>query len=79
MTDDLRSWATSKGLALVDLAAETEQFLDHHRAKDSAFSDWTAAWRTWMTRAQRYASERQRSGRNGSGPPTIGTSGRRVI
>lgn len=56
----LRSWAESKSLTLVDLAAETERFLDHHRAKGSAFSDWNAAWRTWMTRAQQYASERPR-------------------
>jgi len=49
ITDKLRQWAQRKGIPEAVLEIETEQFLDHHRAKDSRFSDWEAAWRTWMT------------------------------
>lgn len=53
VTDELRSWA-SINAPDVDLAVETANWLDHHRAKGSRFSDWTAAWRTWMRNAQRW-------------------------
>jgi len=33
--------------------AETEQFVDHHRAKGSRMADWDAAWRTWMRSSYR--------------------------
>ena len=55
ITDAMRQWATEKAVG-VDLDRETERFLDHHRAKGSAFKDWTAAWRTWMSRAQGYGN-----------------------
>lgn len=54
VTDAMSEWARTKGLS-VDLERETEQFLDHHRAKGSKFKDWTAAWRTWMRNAQKWA------------------------
>jgi len=34
-------------------AAETIQFVDHHRAKGSRMADWDAAWRTWMRSSYR--------------------------
>ncbi len=55
ITDPMRQWATEKA-AGVDLDRETERFLDHHRAKGSTFKDWTAAWRTWMSRATQYGA-----------------------
>lgn len=54
VTDDMRTWARGKGLDASRLATETERFLDHHRAKGSTFKDWTAAWRTWMSRSADY-------------------------
>ncbi|WP_354643937.1 hypothetical protein [Kitasatospora camelliae] len=54
VTDDMRAWAVRKGLEPPRIDAETERFLDHHRAKGSTFKDWTAAWRTWMSRAVDY-------------------------
>lgn len=54
ITDSMRQWAREHDVT-VDLAAETQQFLDHHRAKGSTFKDWTAAWRTWMRRTEKYA------------------------
>jgi hypothetical protein len=66
ITDTMREWATTKASG-VDLDAETERFLDHHRAKGSTFKDWTAAWRTWMSRAASYSSNvRQLPHRDGS-------------
>jgi hypothetical protein len=55
ITDNLREWAQAKAPG-VDLARETERFLDHHRAKGSTFKDWAAAWRTWMSRATQYGT-----------------------
>jgi hypothetical protein len=54
ITDKLRGWAadTTPGL---DLDAETENFLDHHRAKGSTFKSWDAAWRTWMRNAVKFS------------------------
>lgn len=60
VTSDMRSWASKAGVT-VDLDAETDQFLDHHRGKGSLFKDWTAAWRTWMRNSIKFAS-------NGSPP-----------
>jgi hypothetical protein len=55
ITDAMRAWAREKAPG-IDLDAETERFLDNHRAKGTTFKDWTAAWRTWMSRAVQYAS-----------------------
>lgn len=46
VTPQMRTWAAGKGVQEVD--SQTEAFLDHHEANASLFSDWTAAWRTWM-------------------------------
>ena len=35
---------------------------DHHKAKGSKFADWSAAWRTWATKAVEFArKDHQRS------------------
>jgi hypothetical protein len=47
ITKDLRDWAIKNGIT-VNLESATEHFLDHHRARDSKFVNWVAAWRTWM-------------------------------
>lgn len=64
ITDDLRKWASDRGI-VADLDRETERFLDHHRAKGSTFTNWQAAWRTWMNRAEQYANVRPLSSSNG--------------
>lgn len=65
VTDAMRAWWASKEASTtVSLQRETEQFLDHHRAKGTTFVDWTAAWRTWMTNAIKYSnSNRPRNNR----------------
>jgi hypothetical protein len=56
----MRAWAQANAPE-VDAERETEQFLDYHRAKGSAFKDWTAAWRTWMRRATDFQEQRPKS------------------
>jgi hypothetical protein len=59
ITADLRSWAEAKGLRF-DLDAETERFLDYHRSKGNAHSDWKAAWRNWMAKAVQFGTTQLR-------------------
>jgi len=53
LTETLTAWGRDNAPG-IDLASETERFLDHHRAKGSTFRDWTAAWRNWMRKAVEY-------------------------
>ena len=53
ITDAMTTWAKNNGV-FVDLVTETEQFLDHHRAKGSKYKDWVSAWRTWMRNSIRF-------------------------
>lgn len=45
---------------------ELEQFRDHHRAKGSRMKDWQAAFRTWITNAEKFRGDRN-AGRFGDG------------
>jgi hypothetical protein len=56
VTDELQRWAREKNIR-VDLAEETQQWLDHHRSKGTTAKDWTASWRTWMRNTIRYNSK----------------------
>ena len=58
ITDAMKAWGRQHAPLVSDPEGETRQFLDHHRAKGSVFKDWTAAWRTWMGNAQKYALQR---------------------
>lgn len=58
ITAGMREWGQAHAENVTDPAAETRRFLDYHRAKGSAFSDWTAAWRNWMAKASEFAAER---------------------
>jgi Helix-turn-helix domain len=53
VTPQMRDWA-KEHVPRLDLKTETENFLDHHRAKGTTFKDWTAAWRTWMRNALKF-------------------------
>lgn len=45
---------TSYGLSRQRVDFETEQFLNHHRARGNTFKSWPAAWHTWMGRVRKY-------------------------
>lgn len=54
-------WARTRlqGAGLtIDPQTEAERFRDHHMSKGSTFADWSAAWRTWIGNAVRWARER---------------------
>ncbi|MBN2118553.1 MAG: hypothetical protein JW730_18410 [Anaerolineales bacterium] len=53
ITEGLKEWA-SKAVPGLNVEAETENFLDHHRAKGSSFCNWDAAWKLWMRRERKY-------------------------
>ncbi len=42
----------------VDLQREFASFCDHHTAKASTFSDWQAAFRTWLRNASKFHQSR---------------------
>ena len=50
-----------------DWCTETNNFLDHHRAKGSKMVDWVASWRTWMRNSMKFA-------RPGVQPPATPTA-----
>lgn len=58
ITESMTAWGREHAPLVADPAAETRQFLDHARANGKTFIDWTAAWRTWMSNAQKYATQR---------------------
>jgi hypothetical protein len=60
ITEAMRAWA-QRDVPGVNMERETEQFLDHHRAKGNVFKDWIAAWRTWMRNAARFQEQRATS------------------
>ncbi|MGA4995934.1 helix-turn-helix domain-containing protein [Nonomuraea bangladeshensis] len=61
----MHKWARDNGIR-ADLALETAQFLDHHRAKGSNFRDWPAAWRTWMRNTLKFAQQGGRASTPGN-------------
>lgn len=53
VTGDLRLWAADHA-PRINLERETENFLDWHRANGKTKTDWVAAWRNWMRKAEGY-------------------------
>ena len=61
ISTEMESWAKSKGAE--NLEQETEKFLDYHRAKGNLFTDWVAAWRTWIRNSVQFKiNNRARAG-----------------
>lgn len=56
VTEPMWAWAQEQGVQHTRVEPETAKFLDHHRAKGSAFKDWDAAWRTWMRKAVEFSA-----------------------
>lgn len=56
ITVGMYAWAANEhGLSRKVVDFETNQFLDHHRARGSTFKDWKSAWQTWMRRVNQYS------------------------
>lgn len=55
VTDQLAAWAWNEHKIPRHVAvSQTQVFLDNARAKGNEYKDWTAAWRTWMSRVPIY-------------------------
>jgi uncharacterized protein YdaU (DUF1376 family) len=58
ITDAMYDWANSRGLKDEQVAHETEAMISWHVGKGTEWSDWKAAWRTWMLNAIKFAKEK---------------------
>lgn len=56
ITEPMWAWAQEQGVVHERIETETAKFLDHHKAKGSAFIDWPAAWRKWMRNVVEFAA-----------------------
>jgi uncharacterized protein YdaU (DUF1376 family) len=72
VTDDMRRWALREVPGLRTLDAEHAKFADH--TFRTAISDWPAAWRNWMRKAQEFAAAKRPA--NGSAEPAWRTEQR---
>lgn len=62
VTLEMRRWAhTNAPLSARDLDGQTARFLEYHRAHGRRHTDWTAAWKVWMS----VADSRMASNGNG--------------
>ena len=50
-------YAMSKHPAL-NAQTEFTKFVNNHISKDNKFSDWLAAWRTWLSKAEDFAKSK---------------------
>lgn len=57
LTGDMRKWAVERTPA-VNLANETEKFVNYWRGSGGTKLDWSATWRTWFLKAQDDANHR---------------------
>ena len=55
VTPEMFDWAVDQGLPQGRVRPETEQFLDRNKSLGKTYTDWNAAWRTWMRNAVKYA------------------------
>jgi phage replication O-like protein O len=55
ITAEMQAWANENKIP-VNLKVETEQFVDHYRAKGETRLDWIASWRTWMRNSKKFSS-----------------------
>lgn len=51
LTLAMREWAVERAPA-VNLALETERFVNYYRGNGKTMADWCATWRNWMLKAQ---------------------------
>jgi hypothetical protein len=59
VTAAMRTWAREH-VPAINLARETEKFINHAKANDRRQVDWPAAWRNWMLKALEFAEQSRR-------------------
>lgn len=57
ITPEMKKWAEPLGFSTAALIAQTEIFLDWHRARGNKFVNWNAAWRNWIKKAKQFADD----------------------
>jgi hypothetical protein len=67
----LQQWLDGKNYPRAWAENEIEGFLDYHRNKQSKFTDWNAAFRTWCKNGESYGSLKRWNDKNLS---SVGTS-----
>lgn len=62
--------AASRRVTLSDkqLQREFQKFEDYSRSKGRKFVDWKAAWRNWVSNAERFQEERAQQAKDNGGP-----------
>jgi hypothetical protein len=63
ITEEITDWAKSNDLPSLDLESELEKFRLHCLKKGIVFTDWTAAFQSWLLKAPKFTRE------NGSAEP----------
>lgn len=58
ISDDMWEWATKKQYSREWMEREFEKFCERNRAKGEKYIDWEAAFRTWLLKAEEFASSR---------------------
>jgi hypothetical protein len=66
VTEGMEAWAAEHA-PLVNIATETERFVDYWRSEGKLKSDWVATWRNWLRKAQDTAAARAVRFGNGHG------------
>ena len=57
VTDEMRRWASDKGIRS-NLTVETERFVDYYACKGDTRVNWVAGWRNWLRKADEYLANR---------------------
>lgn len=65
VTDEMRQWATDKGIRS-DIDSQTELFRNHYEAKGDSRVTWVPLWRSWLIRADGYAAVQTKPGQSKS-------------
>jgi len=53
------AYAVGKNFDMAKIEAMSEAFRDYHLKLDSRWSDWSAAWRTWVQNDVKFSNERK--------------------
>ena len=71
ITPEMADWFDAQKFSGVVILSETQQFIDHWKAKGEMRSDWVATWRNWMRNAQKYSKRDAYGTRSITPPPHI--------
>ncbi len=62
VTREMIAWVEENNFGHINLADETDRFIDHWKSKGETRADWVAGWRTWIRNAERFQREAKNHG-----------------